>query len=224
MVNRPVLLSDNHIISMIRRTKRIIKPKLIKLLHIFIIWAENNNLDWFLDYGSLLGAIRDNGFIPYDDDIDITVQNKINTLVGDSITITINDTIIKIVKHSWDLNHINTFYRFTNEDLGMIDLFTPNYVLPRAIDIYKNNLKLIIDSDISIDPPFYTKLIMFEKVQVKIPVNYDSILKLRYGDDYNSVYYVTNHQYTDYGFLEEYKNNLRKLTRRYIYILIRKAG
>ena len=47
-----------------------IQLELMKKLHVFL---EENNIKYYLIAGSALGAVRHNGFIPWDDDIDIGI-------------------------------------------------------------------------------------------------------------------------------------------------------
>lgn len=48
----------------------------LKILEFIDKVCEENNLNYFLAYGTLIGAIRHKGFIPWDDDIDILIPRE----------------------------------------------------------------------------------------------------------------------------------------------------
>lgn len=56
----------------IEEYKKIVLDVLLKIDCI----CRKNGLEYFLAYGTLLGAIRHNGFIPWDDDVDIIMLRK----------------------------------------------------------------------------------------------------------------------------------------------------
>jgi phosphorylcholine metabolism protein LicD len=66
------------VVSMADRTFRLKKNRddAIKVLKIVVEVLDNYGIDYYLDFGTLIGAIRDNGLIPWDDDIDISLMNQ----------------------------------------------------------------------------------------------------------------------------------------------------
>lgn len=53
-----------------------LKETELEMLKVFSRICEENNLEYYLIGGSCLGAVRHNGFIPWDDDIDIGMPRK----------------------------------------------------------------------------------------------------------------------------------------------------
>lgn len=48
----------------------------LKLLKIVIDTFDKHDIKYYLDFGTLIGAMRDNAFIPWDDDIDISLLHE----------------------------------------------------------------------------------------------------------------------------------------------------
>lgn len=51
-----------------------IQNKLLSLLKDFDFFCRQNDIQYSLESGSLLGAVRHNGFIPWDDDLDVVLD------------------------------------------------------------------------------------------------------------------------------------------------------
>ncbi len=76
--------------------KKIVQNKQIYILDTIISICDKNNINYWLDAGTLLGAIRHKGFIPWDDDIDIGLMrqdyNKLLELIPSNLP---NDLVLQ---------------------------------------------------------------------------------------------------------------------------------
>ncbi|MBQ9069277.1 MAG: LicD family protein, partial [Eggerthellaceae bacterium] len=69
-------------------TLRMVQLALTQLLHEFDELCCENGIDYWISCGTVLGAVRHGGFIPWDDDVDLCMMRediaRLETLVENS--------------------------------------------------------------------------------------------------------------------------------------------
>jgi phosphorylcholine metabolism protein LicD len=141
------------------------KNHLIELLSYIVKVFNENKIIYFLDYGTLLGCLRNNSFIPWDTDIDIGVikNKKLNKIMN---IISKNDKNYNLVKKT------DVFYRlnFSKKNTLHVDIMINknnknNYYYDKSANKFKYNC-MIHENDL-----FPLKESTFENIVVKIPKN-----------------------------------------------------
>ena len=174
--------------------KDILNKKEKEDLHIIlkeiITHLENQNIDYFFAFGSLIGAVRHGFRMPYDDDIDLIINDKdldkffknlkIKKKKGKSTTYYLNNNV-EIIHKNWGIpikivkkdNHypfidINTYFKENN------NIYVPKKQLVNGhIKSFNQNVNDI----------YPLKKAKFEEFKIKIPNKYIKILKNQYGKD-----------------------------------------
>ena len=118
---KDIAMKDDTIIS---DELKEIHEKLFSLLTEFDALCEENNIKYSLTFGTLIGAIRHKGFVPWDDDVDIAIDRKnYNKL----ISVVNKSSVYEFKRHHW----VRTFKR-KNEPLSM-DIFPYDNVPDNAL-------------------------------------------------------------------------------------------
>lgn len=152
------------------------QEKDVDLLRTFISICSKHNLTYWLDFGSLLGSYRHSGFVPWDNDLDVSMPSDFYERLreyasefekaGMKITEPIKDVIIKI--------------RYVNSEKYFMDVYS--YSDEGNMVQLKLNLPNRYKVPIPKDVIFPTREIEFEGLLVNAPNDVERYLGCRYGN------------------------------------------
>ena len=170
------------------------KQTAIDLLKITTDILDEFNIEYFLISGTLLGYIRHNDFIPYDDDMDLIVTSDIKKHISAimkkyncKLSMIKTDYLIKLCFKDkvYNLSHVDTnwsrYLLNTNDSYfwPFIDLF---------IFEYKNDDKInFFGKDWDVNEFFPIQKKEFNNILVSIPINPVYFLSRNYGNDYMTI-------------------------------------
>ena len=141
--------------SALRRTQL----ELLEILKVLDGICKEHNIEWWLSSGTLLGAARHQGFIPWDDDIDIVMLRKdfkrfdkimrnyqSEEYVYHSMSTDVDYVYLfsKFRKRQGDAgeeHRRSKFYKYTGPFIDIFCIEKTNYFAARASSIIYNNLQ-----------------------------------------------------------------------------------
>ena len=108
--------------------------------------CRKHGLDYWMDYGALLGAVRHHGYIPWDDDLDIGMMRKdynelVDVLEGEIKKANLENFNFRFMKgifrqktaYRWVKVYYN-FEGFKEDDLACLDIFPYDYIKDENVD------------------------------------------------------------------------------------------
>ena len=108
--------------------------KLLQTFKAFAQFCQDNNLTYYAAYGTCLGAVRHNGFIPWDDDMDVFMMRKDYERLM-SMRENLKDTIYWVSDFR-DGKHPYTFAKFYSTDCSVWEYRQFQFIIGPWIDIF----------------------------------------------------------------------------------------
>lgn len=114
-----------------------IQQESFKILLVIKKICEENNFKYFLQYGTLLGAIRHNGFIPWDDDIDLMMpRDDYEKFIEYFYNNREKYAPLEIFNFRYNKDYIYPITRISNSEFKADYDNTKDYGLGTFVDIY----------------------------------------------------------------------------------------
>lgn len=158
-----------------------IKDEMINIFKNIIKVLNDNNIEYFINYGTLLGKCRHDDIIPWDDDIDISINQteveKINLINWEKYG-------LKFIKHGYFYKIFylkNKKIRHFNHSWPFIDLF---------VYFVKNNKVYLVERKVNIEVNkniiYPLKKTKFLNIDTKIPNNSKLLLNELYDNKWET--------------------------------------
>lgn len=176
-----------------KRRNAIFRKNALNVLSIFHKCMEENNLYYTLSFGTLLGAVREKGFIKHDMDIDVVMwsrdySNFIREALA-SVGFKLSHEFLVEEGHlgreeTYTLNgvSIDIFYIYDNGQVYCCDFLTPNNCPTFQISMQK--FGYVTPRRLFMPFKYGRHLSPFENIMLYIPDNAVEFLEFRYGKDY----------------------------------------
>ncbi len=188
------------------------KQVAIDLLKQCIDILNEFNIKHFLISGTLLGQVRHNDFIPWDDDIDIIVDNSIINKL---------DAIIKKYEKNCSFMKKNSLIKiFFNNKINILECSLNKYLLNNAKNYYWPFIDMFIYEEIDNNIKFFEKkwdknyffppqLVNFNNILVCIPKDPHYFLKINYkSSDYMNILVSSSYRHK----VERGAGNVKKIS------------
>ena len=96
-----------------------VKKIQLEILAYIDSFCKKNNISYFINYGTLLGAVRHKGFIPWDDDIDISMDREHYNMFIEKFNQ--DSSKYKILSLDTDKAYFNNFIKVVDTTTKIVD-------------------------------------------------------------------------------------------------------